>query len=73
MWALKTVFAAIIILVVALGASLVMVVLTFAAWKLNITFYQSALIFAGLVAVLVFGGFLYRRLTQVNESQKFRK
>lgn len=61
MWALKIVLVAIIIMVAAIGASLIMVVLTFAAWKLNITFCQSALIFAGLVAVLVLGRFLYRK------------
>jgi len=57
---LKISFIFISIMAVAVISGLIMIILTYAAWKLDITFYQSAIIFVGLLAVLVYGGFLYR-------------
>ena len=62
MWFLKISLAVVIIMVVALAANLIMVLLTFTAWKLNMTFYQAALIFAGVVALLGLAGLFYRKV-----------
>lgn len=61
MWALNVAILTIIVLAAVLSAILLMFILTFAALKLNITFYQSAFIFGGVAVMFPLGGFLYRK------------